>query len=296
MVSRPDAPIDEIVFDDFGSPHHPATPAAAPPLPAVEPAAAGDFLGRVAAYEQKLLSETLAARHLNQPHRCRARPHLLPAPPPPGEACAQRGALTMSFVRLTSSGSAGPSLAPSPAQRDRHIDRCSTQPSRKAQYPASGVTSPIETVWLDKVGKTRSRKNRRSSSGVCSAGRYGTHAVRTARWKHATASMSAGFATINKGFPHVPISRSTLPATADSTARAPVPIVAKRSGSNLEHRRVRFDIHKYGFPLIPSGAETSMRTPMSSQTWIPGEVRRINRSRNSTARAPRPLPSERHAL
>jgi psp operon transcriptional activator len=40
---RPDAPIDDIVFDAFGSPHRPAMPAAAPPpAPAAEPSAAGD--------------------------------------------------------------------------------------------------------------------------------------------------------------------------------------------------------------------------------------------------------------
>ena len=64
---RPEAPIDDIVFDAFGSPHRPAAPAATPPpLPAAEPAAPGDFLGRVAAFEQKLLSEALAANHFNQ--------------------------------------------------------------------------------------------------------------------------------------------------------------------------------------------------------------------------------------
>jgi len=64
---HPDAPIDDIVFDAFGSPHRPATPAAASaPLPAAEPAAPGDFLGRVTAYEQKLLAEALAANHFNQ--------------------------------------------------------------------------------------------------------------------------------------------------------------------------------------------------------------------------------------
>jgi psp operon transcriptional activator len=64
---RPDAPIDDIVFDAFGSPHRPAMPAAAPPpAPAAEPSAPGDFLGRVAAYERKLLSEALAANHFNQ--------------------------------------------------------------------------------------------------------------------------------------------------------------------------------------------------------------------------------------
>jgi psp operon transcriptional activator len=64
---RADAPIDDIVFDAFASPHRPDMPAAAPlPLPASEPAAPGDFLGRVAAYEQRLLSEALAANHFNQ--------------------------------------------------------------------------------------------------------------------------------------------------------------------------------------------------------------------------------------
>jgi psp operon transcriptional activator len=64
---HPDAPVDDIVFDPFASPHRPAMPeAASPPLPAIEPSAPGDFLGRVAAYEQKLLSEALAANHFNQ--------------------------------------------------------------------------------------------------------------------------------------------------------------------------------------------------------------------------------------
>jgi psp operon transcriptional activator len=40
--------------------------AAPPPAPAAEPSAPGDFLGRVAAYERKLLSEALAANHFNQ--------------------------------------------------------------------------------------------------------------------------------------------------------------------------------------------------------------------------------------
>jgi psp operon transcriptional activator len=63
---HPDMPIDDIVFDAFGSPHRPATPASAPPPPVAEPAAPGDFLGRVAAYEHKLLSNALAANHFNQ--------------------------------------------------------------------------------------------------------------------------------------------------------------------------------------------------------------------------------------
>jgi psp operon transcriptional activator len=64
---RPDAPIDDVVFDAFGSPHRPAAPLPEPPaLPAVGPAAPGDFLGRVAAYEHRLLSEALMANHFNQ--------------------------------------------------------------------------------------------------------------------------------------------------------------------------------------------------------------------------------------
>jgi psp operon transcriptional activator len=64
---RPDAPIDAIVFDASASPHRPVAPAAAPPLlPAAAPWAPGHFLGCVAAYEQKLLSEALAANHFNQ--------------------------------------------------------------------------------------------------------------------------------------------------------------------------------------------------------------------------------------
>jgi psp operon transcriptional activator len=64
----PDAPIDEVVFDAFASPHRPVPPAAPPPPPttAAEPPPAGDFLGRVAAYEQKLLGDALAANHFNQ--------------------------------------------------------------------------------------------------------------------------------------------------------------------------------------------------------------------------------------
>jgi psp operon transcriptional activator len=63
----PNAPIDEIVFDAFASPHRAAPPTpASSPLIHVAPDEAGDFLGRVAAYEQKLLSEALAANHFNQ--------------------------------------------------------------------------------------------------------------------------------------------------------------------------------------------------------------------------------------
>jgi psp operon transcriptional activator len=63
---HPDMPIDDIVFDPFGSPYRPAMPASAPAPPVAEPAAPGDFLGRIAAYERKLLSEALAAYHFNQ--------------------------------------------------------------------------------------------------------------------------------------------------------------------------------------------------------------------------------------
>ena len=63
----PNAPLDDIVLDAFASSHRPAMTAAAPPPehPAA-PAASGDFLGRVAAYEQQLLKEALAANHFNQ--------------------------------------------------------------------------------------------------------------------------------------------------------------------------------------------------------------------------------------
>ena len=64
---RPDARLDGIVFDAFASPHRPAALAAAPaPQVAVEPTAAGDFLARVASFEQQLLGKALAANHFNQ--------------------------------------------------------------------------------------------------------------------------------------------------------------------------------------------------------------------------------------
>jgi psp operon transcriptional activator len=63
----PNAPLDDIVFDAFASPHRPGmTPAAPPLMPPAELAASRDFLGRVAAYEQHLLAEALAANHFNQ--------------------------------------------------------------------------------------------------------------------------------------------------------------------------------------------------------------------------------------
>src|SRR5215472_19206969 len=53
---RPDAAIDDIVFDPFASPHRPAAPATAPAQPpANETAAAGEFLAHDESYEQKLL-------------------------------------------------------------------------------------------------------------------------------------------------------------------------------------------------------------------------------------------------
>src|SRR5262249_32645684 len=64
---RPDASIDEIVFDAFASAHRLAAPAAAPaPLSIADPSNPGDFLGRVAAYEHKLLTEALTANRFNQ--------------------------------------------------------------------------------------------------------------------------------------------------------------------------------------------------------------------------------------
>ncbi len=66
---RPDEPVGEIVFDAFASPHRPQAPAVPAPalLPATAPAAgAGDFLARVAAYEQDLLSEALTRNRFNQ--------------------------------------------------------------------------------------------------------------------------------------------------------------------------------------------------------------------------------------
>jgi psp operon transcriptional activator len=64
---RPDASIDEIVFDAFASAHRLAVPAAAPaPLSIADPPNHGDFLGRVAAYEHRLLTAALTANRFNQ--------------------------------------------------------------------------------------------------------------------------------------------------------------------------------------------------------------------------------------
>jgi psp operon transcriptional activator len=64
---RPDAPIDDIAFDAFASPHRPAPPAATQPPPPAEPVAApADFLARVAGFERRLLGGALAANHFNQ--------------------------------------------------------------------------------------------------------------------------------------------------------------------------------------------------------------------------------------
>src|SRR5262249_38749096 len=66
---HPDEPIDDIVFDAFASPHRPAVPAAARPVP--KPAAAehtlpGDFPARIADFERRLIGEALAAHRFNQ--------------------------------------------------------------------------------------------------------------------------------------------------------------------------------------------------------------------------------------
>src|SRR6516162_2478040 len=63
---HPAAPINDIVFDAFGSPHHPAARTAAPPPAADEPAVLADFLARVAGFEKKLLAEALAANRFNR--------------------------------------------------------------------------------------------------------------------------------------------------------------------------------------------------------------------------------------
>jgi psp operon transcriptional activator len=76
---RPDAKVDEIVFDPFASPHRPgpsppatratvgpAVPTTAEAAGAPSTAAAGDFLGGLRAYEAKLLGEALAANQFNQ--------------------------------------------------------------------------------------------------------------------------------------------------------------------------------------------------------------------------------------
>ena len=65
---RPDMPIDDIVFDAFASPHRPAPPIAAstPLSPPAESGPPGDFLGRVAGFEQQLLGEALTANRFNQ--------------------------------------------------------------------------------------------------------------------------------------------------------------------------------------------------------------------------------------
>jgi psp operon transcriptional activator len=90
---RPEAPVDDIVFDAFQSPHRPlpyapsqagegrvgvaasapsvSAPPPSPPVTAPPPSPSGstdpgDFLGRVAVYERKLLAEALSANHFNQ--------------------------------------------------------------------------------------------------------------------------------------------------------------------------------------------------------------------------------------
>jgi psp operon transcriptional activator len=63
---RPDAAVDEIVFDAFASPHRPPAPGAAAPVAPPAQAPVGDFLARIAAIEQTLLAEGLAANQFNQ--------------------------------------------------------------------------------------------------------------------------------------------------------------------------------------------------------------------------------------
>jgi len=64
--ARPDVPVDDI-FDAFASPHRPAqSSAASASPPSAELARSGDFLERVAAYEQELLGEALLANQFNQ--------------------------------------------------------------------------------------------------------------------------------------------------------------------------------------------------------------------------------------
>jgi len=65
---RPDTSVDDIVFDAFAPPHRPAPPIAAstPLSPPAESGPPGDFLGRVAGFEQQLLGEALTANRFNQ--------------------------------------------------------------------------------------------------------------------------------------------------------------------------------------------------------------------------------------
>ena len=63
---RPNMPIDDIVFDAFAPPNRPPPAMAPAQPPAAEPVAPADFLARIAAYEQKLLAEALAANRFNQ--------------------------------------------------------------------------------------------------------------------------------------------------------------------------------------------------------------------------------------
>lgn len=65
---QPEAPVDEIIFDPFASPHRPATTPvpAAPPARSAAAAPVGDFLARLAAFETALLTEALAANRFSQ--------------------------------------------------------------------------------------------------------------------------------------------------------------------------------------------------------------------------------------
>src|SRR6201997_5044496 len=67
---RPEAPVDDVVFDPFASPHRPASaeavPPAAPPSAAEFAATTSDFLQQVAGFEQQVLVEALSANRFNQ--------------------------------------------------------------------------------------------------------------------------------------------------------------------------------------------------------------------------------------
>lgn len=66
---RPEAPIDDIVFDPFASPHRPSATVSgksAPASAAPQLGSAQSFADRVAAFERSLLNEALTAQQFNQ--------------------------------------------------------------------------------------------------------------------------------------------------------------------------------------------------------------------------------------
>lgn len=66
---RPEEPVDEIAFDPFDSPHRPPRqmPTTVPLHSSPPPnAMAGDFVGRVHVYEERLLADALAAHQFSQ--------------------------------------------------------------------------------------------------------------------------------------------------------------------------------------------------------------------------------------